>query len=561
MKQISNHQNPGSSILRRQITEIQVQKSNKDYAKYNYLFRGHLKQGRLLIKKTILAMTITTIPTIGVSAIAYFVLPSFHNLGQTTTRSLSASEYLQMSSVFTNTIANNDIIAIVNGQGDLIGYSQDEQPQPSITRELPQIISSPIILTILIVLITVAIIVGLASYTTRQIVKASGELSKIRQVEIDEPKNRTRQDDLQLIHANIYQLALQIEDLTKQKTIQTSSNTEEQGANETLQMQLLELINQVESVASGDLTVRAEVTTGAIGTIADFFNSIVENLRDIVTQVKTAATQVNMSIGTNEAAIRQLAAAALTQSAEISCALDAVDQMTVSMKSVAENAQQAAAVAHNATKNATNSAEAMDLTVQNILSLKETVNDTTKKVQRLEDSSQQISRVVSLINQIATQTNLLAINAGIEAARAGEEGQGFAVVAEEIGELAIRSANATQEIEQIIQNIQRETSEVVQFMEIGTSQVVESTKMVASAKENLSKILDVSAQIDSLVQSICNATTSGLQTSQEVSQLMQQIASISQHTRDSSGVVSQSLQKAVEISQQLQDAVATFKVL
>jgi len=168
--------------------------------------------------------------------------------------------------------------------------------------------------------------------------------------------------------------------------------------------------------------------------------------------------------------------------------------------------------------------------------------------------------VVSLINQIAIQTNLLAINAGIEAARAGEEGQGFAVVAEEVGELAIRSAAATQEIEEIVGNIQRETSEVVQAMEIGTTQVVEGTRIVEEAKESLSQILDVSRQIDFLVQSISTATASQVETSQSVSQLMKDIAAVSQRTSDSSVQISQSLQQTVEISQQLQETVGTFKV-
>jgi methyl-accepting chemotaxis protein PixJ len=329
---------------------------------------------------------------------------------------------------------------------------------------------------------------------------------------------------------------------------------------ETLQQQLLELLNNVEGAARGDLTVRADVTTGEIGTVADFFNSIVENLRDIVTQVKQAATQVDGAIGSNEGAIRQLAQEALIQTAEINRTLDAVDQMTHSMQTVADNAQQAAVVANHAAHSATKSGQAMDLTVQNILSLRETVGETTKKVKRLGESSQQISRVVSLINQIATQTNLLAINAGIEAARAGEEGQGFAVIAEQVGELAIRSAAATQEIEQIVDNIQRETSEVVQAMEIGTTQVVEGTRIVEEAKQSLSQILDVSRQIDFLVQSISTATASQVQTSQTVSQLMQDIAIGSQRTSASSRLVSNSLQQTVEISHQLQETVETFKV-
>ncbi|MEH2084632.1 MAG: methyl-accepting chemotaxis protein [Nostoc sp.] len=351
-----------------------------------------------------------------------------------------------------------------------------------------------------------------------------------------------------------------LEEIEKVRNVAVTGSNEQWQENEILQQQLLQLLNDVEGAARGDLTVRADVTAGEIGTVADFFNSIVESLRDIVTQVKQAAIHVNSAIGSNEGAIRHLAEEALTQAAEINRTLDAVDQMTQSMKAVAESAEKAAFIANHAAHTATNSGHAMDLTVQNILSLRETVGETAKKVKRLGESSQQISRVVSLINQIAIQTNLLAINAGIEAARAGEEGQGFAVVAEEVGELAVRSAAATQEIEQIVENIQRETSEVVQAMEIGTTQVVEGTRIVEEAKQSLSQILDVSCQIDSLVQSISTATASQVETSQSVSQLMKDIAAISQRTSDSSHQVSQSLQQTVDISQQLQETVEAFKV-
>ncbi|MEA5604032.1 methyl-accepting chemotaxis protein [Nostoc sp. UHCC 0252] len=351
-----------------------------------------------------------------------------------------------------------------------------------------------------------------------------------------------------------------LEEIERVKNIAVTDSDDERHQKETLQQQLLELLNDVEGAARGDLTVRADVTAGEIGTVADFFNSIVESLRDIVTQVQQAATHVNTAIGSNEGAIRHLAEEALTQAAEINRTLDAVDQMTQSMKAVAESAEKAAFVANHAAHTATKSGHAMDLTVQNILSLRETVGETAKKVKRLGESSQQISRVVSLINQIAIQTNLLAINAGIEAARAGEEGQGFAVVAEEVGELAVRSAAATQEIEQIVENIQRETSEVVLAMEIGTTQVVEGTRIVEEAKQSLNEILDVSCQIDSLVQSISIATASQVETSQSVSQLMKDIAAISQRTSDSSHQVSASLQQTVEISQQLQETVEAFKV-
>ncbi|BAY35248.1 methyl-accepting chemotaxis protein (plasmid) [Nostoc carneum NIES-2107] len=335
---------------------------------------------------------------------------------------------------------------------------------------------------------------------------------------------------------------------------------EQRQHNEALQQQILTLLSDIEGAFQGDLTVRSEVTYGELGTVADFFNSIVESLRVIVTKVKASAIQVNTALGNNEIAIRQLADKALKQADDISLGLNSIHQMKVSIEAVAENARQAALVAHRASSTAQQNGEAMDLAVQNTLKLRSTIGDTAKKVKRLGESSQQISHVVALINQIAMQTNFLAINAGLEATRSGTEGEGFAIIAEEVASLAARCADATQEIEQIVKKIQRETTEVVKAMEQGTQQVVEGTHIVENAKTSLSQILNVSAQIDDLVQSISAATASQVETSQAVSKLMQDISKVSVLTSNDSRRVCQSLQQTVEISQELQATVEMFKV-
>ncbi|MEO8891556.1 MAG: methyl-accepting chemotaxis protein [Coleofasciculaceae cyanobacterium] len=335
---------------------------------------------------------------------------------------------------------------------------------------------------------------------------------------------------------------------------------EQRNQKETLQQQLLSLLSDVEGAASGDLTVRADVTVGEIGTVADFFNAVIESLRDIVTQVKKAATQVNNALGDNQDAMGLLSSEALQQAEETTRTLDSVEQMTRSIQQVAENARQAAVVARTASSTAEAGGLAMDRSVKNIFTLRETVAETAKKVKRLGESSQKISKVASLIDQIALQTNLLAINAGIEAARAGEEGQGFAVVAEEVGELAARSAAATKEIEKIVENIQQETLEVVEAMELGTSQVVEGTYLVEETRMSLIQILDVSRQIDTLVQSISTETVSQVETSQAVTHLMKEIALVSKRTSNSTKQVSGSLQETVAIAQELQASVGTFKI-
>jgi twitching motility protein PilJ len=358
------------------------------------------------------------------------------------------------------------------------------------------------------------------------------------------------------------QVAMQLGYAQEQARLFTQAETlseQRRQQREALQLQLVSLLSEVEGASRGDLTVRADVTAGEIGTVADFFNSIVESLRQIVTKVKQSAEQVNDSLGENEEAIQSLAQEALRQADEVTQTLSSVETMTASIQQVAASARQAAEVANSASVTAETSGNAMDLTVQNILNLREIIGETSKKVKRLGESSQQISKAVSLINQIAMQTNLLAINAGIEAARAGEEGQGFAVVAEEVGELAARSADATKEIERIVETIQRETAEVVNAMDQSTTEVVAGTRLVEDAKQNLGQILEVSRQIDQLVQSISTATVSQVEISATVTQLMQAVAQESERTSQSSRQISDSLRQTVDVARSLQDSVGTFK--
>ena len=275
------------------------------------------------------------------------------------------------------------------------------------------------------------------------------------------------------------------------------------------------------------------------------------NLQHIVNQIQQAVDEINVSL-------QKLTTEAVIESEQNNRSLETIDNMTIAIQSIANIAQQAVTIINNANYAATETGAAMDLTLQNIFLVQETVSEIVKKVKRLGESSQQISRVVSVINQIAMQTNLLAINAGIEAARAGEEGQGFAVVAEEVGELAARIATATQETEEIIAKIQREIGEIIQGMTTGTNQVVESSHILKNAKESLQQIVNVTEQIDTLVQSILSATTSQIQTSEIVIQTVKDITNISTFNRDNYRQISQSLQKAVDISQQLKETVETF---
>ena len=371
---------------------------------------------------------------------------------------------------------------------------------------------------------------------------------QIQQAETDKERARL---ELQQATAEQERIRMQLEQSIVAKDSERSA---------ALQRDLITLLADVEGAASGDLTVRAKLSAGEIGIVADFFNSIIESLRDVVRQVKQSAGLVNSSVDTNNQSIRNLAEDAISQAQQLEKALQSVEQMTNSIQQVASSAQQAANASIAAADNAETGSVAIEQSVKSIMQLRQTVAETAKKVKRLGEASQQISKIVVLIDQIALKTNMLAVNASIEASLAGEEGRGFAVVAEEVGALAAQSAKATKEIEILVETIQKETSEVVQAMEASTVQVVEGTNRVEEARKSLNQIVQVSRQVNKLFQDISIATTSQVKTSQSVKLVMENLSTQSQKSSETSRDVAIALQETADVASKLQTSVETFKV-
>ncbi|MEA5567159.1 methyl-accepting chemotaxis protein [Anabaena sp. UHCC 0399] len=335
---------------------------------------------------------------------------------------------------------------------------------------------------------------------------------------------------------------------------------EQEEAKENLQRQVIRLLDDVEGAARGDLTVQAEVTADVLGAVADAFNLTIQNLRDIVQQVTVAAKEVTKGATNSETFATALSSDALRQAEELAVTLNSVQVMTDSIQRVAEAAREAEAVARDASAIALKGGEAVENTVAGILEIRETVAETTRKVKRLAESSQEISKIVALISQIASRTNLLALNASIEAARAGEAGRGFAIVADEVRQLADKSAKSLKEIEQIVMQIQSETGSVMTAMEEGTQQVIKGTKLAEEAKRSLENIIQVANRIDSLVRSITSDTVEQTETSRAVAHVMQSVELTAQETSQEAQRVSGALQNLVGVSRDLISSVERFRV-
>ncbi len=401
----------------------------------------------------------------------------------------------------------------------------------------------------------------MGNLTLRQIRRTTKDLQAqfdaVRQGNLNVQATVYSEDEFGQLSAGFNEMARVIFTTTSEATRKAQ---EQEEAKENLQRQVIRLLDDVEGAARGDLTVQAEVTADVLGAVADAFNLTIQNLRDIVQQVKVAAREVTKGATNSETFARALSSDALRQAEELAVTLSSVQVMTDSIQRVAEAAREAEAVARDASEIALKGGDAVENTVAGILEIRETVAETTRKVKRLAESSQEISKIVALISQIASRTNLLALNASIEAARAGEAGRGFAIVADEVRQLADKSAKSLKEIEQIVMQIQSETGSVMTAMEEGTQQVIQGTKLAEEAKRSLENIIQVAKRIDILVRSITTDTVEQTETSRAVAQVMQSVELTAQETSQEAQRVSGALQHLVGVSRDLIASVERFRV-
>ncbi|MGL5079055.1 MAG: methyl-accepting chemotaxis protein, partial [Waterburya sp.] len=334
---------------------------------------------------------------------------------------------------------------------------------------------------------------------------------------------------------------------------------QQKNAKEELQRQALSLLMEVDPISQGDLTIRATVTEGEIGTLADSYNSTVESLREIVLQVKKSTTQMTVSTSNSEEFAQSLAERATQQSKAIAAALEQIQAMAKSVQAVAINTEEVETTFQEVLKTVATGDVAMDRTVAGIMDIRQTVAETAKKVKRLGESSQKISKVVNLIGGFAAQTNILALNASLEASRVGEEEHNFATVAEEIRILAQQSAEATTEIEKIVASIQLDTKEVFKAMEEGIERVVIGTKLVDETRQSLNQVAISSQKVNSRIAEIAQETVQESEASQKITQTIAEVASMANTTSKDAELVSASTKELLAVAEDLQASVSRFK--
>ncbi|VEP12743.1 Methyl-accepting chemotaxis protein [Hyella patelloides LEGE 07179] len=415
-----------------------------------------------------------------------------------------------------------------------------------------------VLTAIILGIVSLLIILFLAQQITKPLINLSNTTQKAAAGNLDIQANLEGALETRTLANNFNYLVKQVkESIQSQKALAE----EQRQGKEQLETAIVNLLDDVQDATDGDLTVRANLDSMELSTVADLFNAIIDNLQEIALEARQSTSQVEDSLKQNESAIRLLAEQAITEAEETRDTLISVEQMSQSIQAVAENANQAEKIVDDTYNTVLNSTSNMDLTVDSILTLRTTVGETAKKMKRLGESSQKISQAVSFIEDIALKTNILAINATVEAGRAGEYGEGFTIVAEQVAALAEQSATATKEIASIVATIQSETQEVNQAMESGTIQVVETTRLIESTKDSLELVLEKSQVINQLIESISQSTVSQADTSQNVTNLMQKIAQLSETTSKSSQEVAQSIVETAQVAAKLQSTVAQFKVV
>ncbi len=326
------------------------------------------------------------------------------------------------------------------------------------------------------------------------------------------------------------------------------------------QQAILRLLDEMTNLAEGDLTVHATVTEDITGAIADSVNYSIDALRSLVTTINHTGVRLSSAAETTQGTAQRLAGASSHQAKEIAVVTAAITEMAESIEKVSKNSLTSSKVAQTSVQIAHKGAQAVSRTIDGMGTIREQIQETSKRIKRLGESSQEIGDIVSLINEIADQTSILALNAAIQASTAGEAGRGFAVVADEVQRLAERAGNATKQIETLVKTIQSDTNEAVTSMEHSTANVVAGAKLAENAGGALTEIETVSNRLALLINSISQAAKQQSTAAANITNTMNVIQEITIQTSEGTTETASSVANLTGLASELRHSVAGFKL-
>ena len=360
---------------------------------------------------------------------------------------------------------------------------------------------------------------------------------------------------------------VQLQDSRKRQVVAEDQRLEaerqEQEAkrvNDANQAAILRLMNELQTVAEGDLTQEATVTEDITGAIADSVNYTVEELRSLVANVQNTAARVAQTTSEVDSTSTELLAASNEQLHEIRETGKSVVDMAGRINEVSQQAQESARVARQSLQAAETGLTAVQNAIGGMNAIRDQIQETSKRIKRLGESSQEIGEITELISDITEQTNVLALNAAIQAASAGEAGRGFSVVAEEVQRLAERSADATRQISALVKAIQTDTQDAIGAMERSTLGVVEGAKLSDNAGTALSEIDRVSRRVADLIEQISNSASREAGLANEVAENIQHIFAVTEQTGEGTRSTAAQVRELSKMAEELRQSVSRFKI-